>query len=56
MKFLKRLIKIVKEKISLFILPACSPELNPDELLNQEAETNAVRRKRAANKTELKGI
>jgi len=43
-----------KTKISLFILPAYSPELNPDELLNQDVKTNAVRKKRAANKTELK--
>jgi transposase len=43
-----------KAKISLFILPAYSPELNPDELLNQDVKTNAVRKKRAANKEELK--
>jgi len=41
-------------KISLYVLPAYSPELNPDELLNQDVKTNAVRRKRAANKDELK--
>lgn len=43
-----------KAKISLFILPAYSPELNPDELLNQDVKTNAVRKKRAANQNELK--
>ena len=42
------------EKISLFVLPAYSPELNPDELLNQDVKTNAVRNKRAGNKDELK--
>jgi transposase len=42
------------DKISLFLLPAYSPELNPDELLNQDVKTNAVRKKRAANKNELK--
>lgn len=41
-------------KISLFILPAYSPELNPDELLNQDVKTNAVRKRRAANQVELK--
>ena len=41
-------------KISLYLLPAYSPELNPDELLNQDVKTNAVRKKRAANKNELK--
>lgn len=42
------------DKISLFVLPAYSPELNPDELLNQDVKTNAVRKKRALNKDELK--
>jgi transposase len=41
-------------KIRLYVLPAYSPELNPDELLNQDVKTNAVRKKRAANKDELK--
>lgn len=41
-------------KIELFVLPAYSPELNPDELLNQDVKTNAVRKKRASNKEELK--
>lgn len=41
-------------KINLFVLPAYSPELNPDELLNQDVKTNAVRKKRAINKDELK--
>jgi len=27
-------------KIALFLLPGCSPELNPDELLNQNVKTN----------------
>lgn len=42
------------DKINLFVLPAYSPELNPDELLNQDVKTNAVRKKRALNKDELK--
>jgi transposase len=42
------------DRINLFVLPAYSPELNPDELLNQDVKTNAVRKKRAANKVELK--
>jgi transposase len=40
-------------KIALYVLPAYSPELNPDELLNQDVKTNAVRKKRAINKDEL---
>jgi transposase len=50
----KSWIKANADAISLFILPAYSPELNPDELLNQDVKTNAVRKKRAANKDELK--
>ncbi|HLE11417.1 MAG: transposase [Bdellovibrionales bacterium RIFOXYD12_FULL_39_22] len=42
------------KKIEMFLLPAYSPELNPDELLNQDVKTNAIRKKRAANKTGLK--
>lgn len=41
-------------RICLFVLPAYSPELNPDELLNQDVKTNAVRKIRAANQVELK--
>lgn len=43
-----------KDKIELFYLPSYSPELNPDELLNQDVKSNAVGRKRAKNLTELK--
>lgn len=50
----KSWIKANADAISLFILPAYSPELNPDELLNQDVKTNAVRKRRAANKDELK--
>lgn len=42
------------DRICVFFLPAYSPELNPDELLNQDVKTNAVRKKRAANKVEQK--
>jgi len=40
-------------KIRLFFLPGYSPELNPDELLNQDVKTNAVGRKRPRDKVEL---
>ena len=53
-KKVKEWIKANKSKICLWLLPAYSPELNPDELLNQDVKTNAVRRKRAANRDELK--
>lgn len=40
-------------RICLFFLPAYSPELNPDEMLNQDVKSNAVRRRRAHNQDEL---
>ena len=40
-------------QISLFYLPGYSPELNPDELLNQDVKSNAVGRQRAKNLKEL---
>lgn len=40
--------------IALFYLPAYSPQLNPDEILNQDVKSNAVGRRRAADKIELK--
>lgn len=40
-------------KVRLFFLPGYSPELNPDELLNQDVKTNAVGRKRPRDKVEL---
>ena len=53
-KKVKAWIKANKSKIALYLLPAYSPELNPDELLNQDVKTNAIRKKRASNKTEMK--
>ena len=41
------------EQIRLHFLPGYSPELNPDELLNQDVKSNAVGRKRAKNQKEL---
>lgn len=43
-----------KAEIALFYLPAYSPQLNPDEILNQDVKSNAVGRRRAATKPELK--
>lgn len=40
-------------RIRLFFLPGYSPELNPDELLNQDVKSNAVGRRRARNQQEL---
>lgn len=40
-------------RIRLFFLPGYSPELNPDELLNQDVKSNALGRRRAHDQTEL---
>lgn len=40
-------------RIRLFFLPSYSPELNPDEMLNQDIKSNAVGRRRARNQDEL---
>ena len=43
-----------KDKLALFFLPKYSPELNPDELLNQDLKTNVVGKLRASNPYELR--
>lgn len=40
-------------QICLFYLPGYSPQLNPDEMLNQDVKSNAVGRQRAKNQKEL---
>lgn len=40
-------------QVRLFWLPPYSPELNPDELLNQDVKSNAVGRRRPADRQEL---
>lgn len=42
-------------RVRLFWLPSYSPELNPDELLNQDVKTNAVGRVRPRDQQELIG-
>jgi transposase len=42
-----------QQRIRIFFLPAYSPQLNPDELLNHDVKANAVKRQRAKNKTEM---
>jgi transposase len=53
-KVVKSWLEENKEKIELFYLPSYSPELNPDELLNQDVKSNAVGRKRAKTLAEMK--
>jgi len=42
-----------EDRIELFFLPAYSPELNPDELVNQDVKTNAVGKHRTLNVDQL---
>jgi DDE superfamily endonuclease len=42
-------------QIQVFSLPPYSPELNPDELLNQDVKTNALGRVRQLNLSEMMG-
>jgi transposase len=42
-------------EIRLFYLPPYSPELNPDEMLNNDVKSNAVGRRRARTREELVG-
>ena len=44
-----------EDRISIFFLPSYSPELNPDELLNQDVKTNAVGRQRPRDQSEMMG-
>lgn len=42
-----------RSRIRVFFLPSYSPELNPDELLNQDVKSNAVGRRRAYDQDQL---
>lgn len=42
-----------RDRIRLFFLPAYSPELNPDEFLNQDVKSNALGRRRPETRTEM---
>ncbi len=43
-----------KSKIEVFFIPPYSPELNPQEYVNQDLKTNIIGKKRAFNKEQLK--
>jgi transposase len=49
----KKWIKKNQEQIRVFFLPSYSPELNPDELLNQDVKSNAVGRRRVKDQSEM---
>jgi transposase len=41
------------DQIEMFLLPGYSPDLNPDELLNNDVKGNAVGRQRPANQVQM---
>jgi transposase len=43
-----------KKRIELFFLPPYSPELNPQEYVNQDVKTNIIGKKRPINKAQMK--
>lgn len=43
-----------KSRIEVFFLPPYSPELNPQEYLNQDVKTNVIGKKRPVNKAQMK--
>lgn len=42
-----------RNRIELFLLPGYSPELNPDELLNQDTKSNALGRQRPSDQRQM---
>lgn len=42
------------KRIEVFFLPSYSPELNPQEYVNQDVKTNIIGRKRPVNKAQMK--
>jgi hypothetical protein len=42
-----------KHRLRLILLPGYCPELNPDELLNQDVKTNALGKSRPRDKAEM---
>jgi transposase len=51
----KNWVKENEARIRLVFLPSYSPELNPDELLNQDVKSNALGRQRPGDQIELMG-
>jgi transposase len=43
-----------KNKIEVFFLPPYSPELNPQEYVNQDVKTNVIGKKRPINKAQMR--
>ena len=49
----KRFVAKSQERLRLILLPGYCPELNPDELLNQDVKTNALGKSRPTDRAEL---
>ena len=49
----KKWVEKHKKSINVFYLPPYSPELNPDEMLNNDVKSNAVGRRRAGSIDEM---
>ena len=49
----KRWLEDNRKSIRMFFLPGYSPELNPDELLNQDVKSNAIGRRRPGTQPEM---
>ena len=54
-RFVTRWLAARAHQLALFLLPGYSPELNPDELLNQDVKTNALGRRRPCDLAEMMG-
>lgn len=52
-KLVKAFVEQHSERLALYYLPPYSPELNPDEMLNQDLKSNALGRRRPRNQHEL---
>lgn len=52
-KAVKKWIQANEDRIEMHFLPGYSPELNPDELLNQDVKSNALGRRRPESKSQM---
>jgi transposase len=52
-KAVKKWLASHPEKVEIFYLPGYSPELNPDELVNQDVKSNALGRRKPKNRREM---
>lgn len=53
-KVLNQWLEENRKRIEVFFLPPYSPELNPQEYVNQDVKTNIIGKKRAINKAQMR--